>query len=157
MRVIFSCESAWEDDVDTEPLNSADLSLEAALELEELKQHIRDDAPALYALFRLIRTPLPAYNGESVSMLADARAYPVLRDSTRSADTVRDYGDFKTFFERYLNELEDGVSRADLDKIDEAKRFCLALNTQVIAKEMGEFYTRRERHDSRNIFDDPIL
>jgi hypothetical protein len=54
------------------------------LELEEMKQHIRADAPALSALFHLIRTPSPAFNnGESISMLADPRAYPLLRDSSR--------------------------------------------------------------------------
>jgi hypothetical protein len=143
--------------VDVNLLNPTDLSLEAALELEEMKQHVRADAPALNALFRLIRTPLPAFNnGISISMLADARAYPLLRDSTCIKSRGHKTGDFTKKIERYLEDLEDGVARADLTKIDEAKRFCLALNTHTLAKEMGEFYARREGQDSRNIFDDSV-
>jgi hypothetical protein len=142
--------------VDAKLLNPTDLSLEAALELEELKQRVRADAPALNELFRLIRTPLPAFAGKSISMLADARAYPLLRDSMPPT-RIRKSDDFETLIEQYLKDLEDGVARADLEKIDEAKKFCLALNTHFLAKEMGEFYARREGQDSQNIFDDPVL
>jgi hypothetical protein len=36
-----------------------DLSVDAALELEELRQNVRDDAPALGAFFNLLRSPVP--------------------------------------------------------------------------------------------------
>jgi hypothetical protein len=147
MRVVFCGDSAQEVKVNVNPSNPADLSLEAALELEEVKQHIRVDSPALSALLHFIRTPLPAFNGESISMLADARAYPLLRDSIHIESGARD---FRKIIEQYLNDLEDGVARADLKKIDEAKRFCIALNTQILAKDMGEFFARREGQDSRN-------
>jgi hypothetical protein len=156
MRITSINESALEDKMDHS--SPADLSLEAALELEEVKQHIRQDAPSLNALFRLISTPLPAFdNGQSVSMLADARAYPLLRDSTRFKIPARNAQEFMKVIQEYLTSLEEGVARVDLNKIEEAKRFCLALNAQVLAKEMGEFYARRERQDSRNVFDGPIL
>ena len=56
-----------------------DLSVEAALELEEFKQGQREDVPSLMALFHFIRTPTPAFIGERISFLDDVRAYPLLR------------------------------------------------------------------------------
>lgn len=132
----------------------ADLSLEAALELEELKQGVRNDVPALSALFRLIRTPLPTFSGkQSIRMIADVRAYPLLRDSS-GISHVGSAEEFENRIEIYLNELEDGVTRGDLIKIDAAKKFCLAFNRYVLARDMGEFYTRRERQsklDTSNV------
>ena len=62
------------------PMNVIDLSSEAALELEELRQGVRGDVPALENLFAFLRTPAPAFVGESVSMLADVRSYVLFRD-----------------------------------------------------------------------------
>jgi len=138
-----------------DPGNAIDLSLEAAIELEELKQRVRSDAPTLRTLFDLIRTPPFAFRGESLSMLEDARAYPLLRD-TVYANRKPISGDFKVFLENYLNELEEGVSAKNAEKIAEAKIFCLSLNKLAVAKDMSEFYSRRDRQDGRNIFDEPL-
>ena len=135
--------------------NPIDLSLEAAIELEELKQRARSDAPALRALFELMRTPPLGFRGESLSMLEDARAYPLLRD-TVYANRKPVAGNFKAFFEKYLSELEEGVAAKNIDTIKEARSFCLALNKLAVAKDMGEFYSRRDRQDGRNILDEPL-
>jgi hypothetical protein len=132
--------------------NPTDLSVEAALELEELKQGIRSDAPALTALFHYIRTPAPAFEGQSVSMLDDIRAYALLRDSLDGPKKTRaaSFPEFRQLIERYLTDLERGVANNQQQEIDEAKRFCLSLNSQMVAKQMNELYSRRERADARN-------
>jgi hypothetical protein len=147
MRINFARESGWVDKMEAidDVSSPADLSLEAAIELEELKQGIRNDVPSLSALFHLIRTPLPTFSGkESIRMMADVRAYPLLRDSSGIGD-VRNAGEFEKRIEIYLNDLESGVNTGDLIKIDNAKKFCLAFNRYVLARDMGEFYARRER------------
>lgn len=136
--------------------NPIDISVDAALELEELREGLRDDAPALDALFSLLRTPAPAFQeGErGLSMLADVRSYALFRDSLGQVQPKLRAGDFRQFnlvIEKYLGELERGVAARNPDKIDEAKRFCLAFNNNLIAKQMNEIHSRRERSDSRYI------
>jgi hypothetical protein len=135
-----------------------DLSVDAALELEEYKRGLRSDVPALKALFHFIRTPARAFVGESVSLLADVRAYPLLRDSLGDHSKKRptDFGEFRKWVDSYLSELELGVSKRVEKQIEEAKRFCLSLNTHLLARQMNELYTRRERSEARN-FDEPVL
>jgi hypothetical protein len=138
--------------------NPIDLSVDAALELEEYKQGLRPDVPALKALFKFIRTPAHAFVGESVSLLADVRAYPLLRDSLgeRSKKRPTNFGEFRKWFEDYLFDLENGVAKHAMEKIEEAKRFCLSLNTHLLARQMNELQARRERTEARN-FDEPVL
>jgi len=139
--------------------NPVDLSVEAALQLEEFKQGIRNDVPALAELFSFIRTPAPAFEGESISLLADVRAYAIFRDSV-SERTRRKSGnlsEFRQIFEQYLKELEQGVASRKSVEIDEAKRFCLSLNTQILVRQMSELYNRRERKDSRGLDHESIL
>ncbi len=53
-----------------------DISIEAALELDELKENLRQDAPALSVLFELLRTPGPAFEGRpGVSMRCVRRTF----------------------------------------------------------------------------------
>jgi hypothetical protein len=136
--------------------NPIDTSVEAALQLEELKQGIRDDVPALRALFKLLSTPAAAFEkGESgVCMLADVRSYTLFKDSLNQVQPklkAADFRRFKTVIESYLKDLERGVVARDRDKIDEAKRFCLAFNANLVARKMDEIYSRRERSDSRYV------
>jgi len=138
--------------------NPIDLSIEAAIELEELKQGLRPRAPALEAFFDSIRTPGPAFEGKSLRMLDDVRAYTVFRDSlgagARPAHTLKE---FRDFIETYLSKLETGVSKGVQKDIEEAKRFCLSFNTQLMAKKMTELYDRRERDESRTFDHESIL
>lgn len=147
------------DDRNDDHTNPVDLSVEAALELEELKQGERVDAPALNALFHFIRTPSPAFSGQSISMLADVRAYALFRDSLGGPSRTKagNLEEFRDLIERYLNDLEMGVARRQEKKIEEAKRFCLALNTHMLAKQMTEVYSRRERTDARSFDHEPLL
>ena len=141
-----------------EVMNPVDLSVEAALELEEFKQGQRTDVPALQALFHFIRTPGPAFSGKGISLLDDVRAYPLLRDSLGSARKKRPANfDFKKWVESYLAELELGVQKRDSKKIEDAKRFCLSLNTHMLARQMNELYSRRERSEARNFDHESIL
>src|SRR6266404_3733153 len=94
--------TAMADDV----VNPIDISVEAALELEELKQGVRSDVPALNAFFHLIRTPAPAFEGQSISMLADVRSYALFRDALPEKTKSNNFRDFAKFIEKYLGELE---------------------------------------------------
>jgi hypothetical protein len=147
---------SYDDDGIRSPI---DLSVDAALELEEYKRNLRSDVPALNALFRFIRTPSPAYGGKSVSLLADVRAYPLLRDSLGDHSKKRpaNFEEFKTWVESYLADLETGVAKRVEKKIEEAKRFCLSLNTHLLARQMNELYARRERPDSRSFDHESLL
>ncbi|WP_442753337.1 hypothetical protein ACNHKD_09995 [Methylocystis sp. JAN1] len=144
------------DAIEGEPLSPIDLSIEAALELEEMRQKVRSDAPALIALFKYIRTPSTAFQGEGVSMLADIRAYSLLRESAAMRKKPHTFVEFKKYLEDYLLDLERGVEQAESKKVEEAKRFCLALNKAAVAKKMGDLYARRECRNGSSIFDESI-
>jgi hypothetical protein len=105
------------------------------------------------ALFSFIRTPARAFSGKSVSLLADVRAYPLLRDSLGDHSKKRptNFDEFRKWVDSYLTDLEVGVSKRAEKKIEEAKRFCLSLNTHMLARQMNELYTRRERSESRPV------
>jgi len=141
--------------------NPVDLSVEAALELEELNQKIRHDAPALAAFFNLLRSPAPAAfnSGErGICMLSDVRSYSLLKESFRQVQPrlkKSGFREFRAVIEQYLKDLEKGVAAGDARKIDEAKRLCLALNASLVARQMSEITSRRERSDSRYISHEP--
>jgi hypothetical protein len=139
----------------TQELSPMDLSAEAALELEERRQGKRTDTPALSALFNYLRTPAPSaeFQGNvGLSMLADVRAYAVLRDSIGAKRTKSaNMSEFRKRVEAYLTDLELGVNKNAKDKVAEAKAFCLSLNENLISKKMQEIYERREKMDSRYI------
>src|ERR1700730_6004577 len=111
-----------DNNVDSGVVNPIDLSVEAALELEEFKQSVRADVPALKALFHFIRTPGPAFEGQSVSMLADVRAYALFRDSIGGPSKTKsgNLEEFRKGLEKYLLDLERGVANHEEKKIDEA-------------------------------------
>jgi len=135
--------------------NPVDLSVEAALELEELSQKIRNDAPALAAFFDLLRSPAPAaFNtGErGICMLGDVRSYSLLKESLGQVQPrlkQSGFREFRTLIEQYLKDLEKGVAAGDARMIDEAKQLCLVLNASLISRQMNELNSRRERSDSR--------
>jgi hypothetical protein len=134
--------------MENDATNSIDTSVEAALQLEELKQGARKDVPALEALFKLLVTE------SGMSMLADLRSYALFKESLRQVQPklmAIDFREFKSVIEKYLKELEHGVAARNVDKIDEAKRFCLALNATLLARQINEIYSRRERSDSRYV------
>jgi hypothetical protein len=132
-----------------------DVSIEAAVELDELKENLRQDVPALGVLFELLRTPGPAFEGRpGVSMLADIRAFALFRDSLRQLKPkikVSDHRELQSVLEQFFSELESGVRARKRDKIDQAKQFCLAINANLVARQMSEIYARRERSDSRYV------
>jgi len=137
-----------------------DLSAEAVLELEELKQGLRPSAPALAALFHFLRTPAPSamFQGQSgVSMLADVRSYAVLRDAIGQAKLkTSSLAEFRKIIERYLIELEEGVRNNDKETIQEAKRFCTSLTDNLLIRQMSEIYDHRETNDFRYVNNDTI-
>jgi hypothetical protein len=137
-------------------LNPIDTSLEAALQLEELQEGVRDDAPALQTLLTFLRTPAPAFaEGETgISMLADIRSYAIFKNflgQVQPKFKATSFREFKAVIENYLNDLERGVFAREKNKIDDAKRFCLALNANLVVRKMNEIYSRRERSDSRYV------
>lgn len=138
-------------------MDPVDLSAEAALELEELKQGVRKDVPALGTLFRVLKTPAQAFAGESVSMLGDVRSYALLRDSLGTKGKSSNLAEFRKAAEQYLDDLEAGVAKGAKGKIEEARRFCLAFNEKLLEKQMLEIYGRRESSDSRYVSHESIL
>jgi hypothetical protein len=50
-----------------------------------------------------------------------------------------------------MTDLEKGVAAGNREKIVQAKRFCLALNANLMSRQLGELYERRERSDSRYV------
>jgi hypothetical protein len=143
--------------IDIGAANPIDLSAEAALELEELRQGLRSDVPALGDLFAFLRTPGPAFAGDSVSMLADVRSYTLFRDSLGPTPKKSvTFDEFKRVVDMYLKDLQIGVAAGNKEKIEEAKRFCLSFNANLVAKQMAEIYARRERADSRYVSHESI-
>lgn len=147
-----------DDAAPSDVLNPVDLSAEAALELEELRQGVRSDAPALNALLSFLRTPAEAFIGNAVSMLADVRSYAIFRDSvpTVTQKKAQSFEEFRKLIEKFFSELEQGVARRDEAKIQEAKRFCLTFGANLVSKRMSEIYARRERADSRYVAHESI-
>ncbi len=151
-----------ESDLDGHVLSPVYLSAEALLELEELTAGIRSDAPTLKVFFTALRTPAPSPTFEgnhSVSMLADARSYSILRDafSMQKIKRAADSSDFQEAVNKYLHQLEDGVQRGDKRRIADAKMFCLSLGESLIGKQMRETYRNRENSDSRYVDEESIL
>jgi hypothetical protein len=128
-----------------------DVSVEAALELEELKQGLRDDAPALSKLFEILRSRSPAFAGNGVCMLSDVQSYYLRREPHTRLNKIAVGENLKTLVERFLSELEKGVAARKLEKIDEAKNLCLAVNGSLLARKLDDIYSRKERSDSRYI------
>jgi hypothetical protein len=138
-------------------INPVDLSAEAALELEEFRQGERPDVPALGSLFAFLRTPGPAFTGDGVSMLADVRSYALLRDSLGAVPKKStSFDEFRKLADEYFKDLEAGVAARNKERIEEAKRFCLAFSANLVAKQMTEIYARRERADSRYVSHESI-
>jgi hypothetical protein len=136
-------------------LNPVDTSMDAALQLEEMKQGRRQDAPALHRLVELLREPSRGFSGQDgISMLADVRSFTIFKESLRQISPkvkAADYNQLQAMITELLAELERGVAERNAQKISQAKQFCLALNTGLLAKQMSEIYARRERSDARYI------
>jgi hypothetical protein len=141
-------------------INPVDTSMDAALELEEMKQGGRDDAPALHRLIELLRTPSRGFSGQDgISMLADMRSFTMLRESLRQVRPklrATNYDKLPEVINNFLSELERGVSERNAPMVAQAKQFCLALNTSLLAKQMSDIYTRRERADARYISNESL-
>ncbi len=140
-----------------------DLSADAILEIEEMNEGHRADAPSVKALFDFLRTPpshsLSLNGANAVSMLDDVRAYGLLRMSFARAQPKKipeKFADFRKLLEEYLSTLESGIVARDAGKIREAKLLCLALHENLMSGQLAEMYQRRERSDSRYLIDDSI-
>lgn len=134
--------------------NLTDLSIEAVLELAEVQQGLRNKAPSLTRLFESLSTPAPSSGGNGISMLADVRSYAIFRDSLQQAGPKWRATNFKEVQEqlkKLFDAIETGVASKDPEWIEIAKRFCSAINSSFVAKQMGDIYARRERSDARYI------
>jgi hypothetical protein len=136
------------DSMINEDLNAVDTSIEAALELEELKQGFRVDAPAFTQFFELIRRPSPAFAGNGVRMFSDVQHY---FKSALPKTKVLAGENLRSLVEQFLADLERGVAARNVDKINEAKKFCLAINQSLLARRMDDIFSRKEHSDSRYI------
>jgi hypothetical protein len=146
--------------VEPQEHNPVDMSMDAALELEQLKQGHRKDAPALHCLIDLLRKPARGFSGqEGISMLADMRSFTILRESLRQASPkvkAVNYDQLPAVLNTFLSELDRGVIDRDMQKVSQAKQFCLALNAGLLAKQMRDIYARRESSDARYISHEPV-
>ena len=126
-----------------------EVGTEAMLELEEMNQGLRANAPALKDFFEMIRTPTasPVFAGNSaVSMLADVRAYPVLRDVT-GISRADSYRDFEQVVIKYLEDIEQGVEAGDGSCVRKAKNFCYNLVNSLVSRDMTEVLSRKKDPD----------
>lgn len=132
--------------------NPVHVSLEAALQLEKMKRGLRNDAPALQTLANLLRAPSLGFSGDGISMLADERSFTILKNSLRQVSPNMksvDHAQLQTLFTSFFSKLLQGVADGNKDQIELAKRFCLAFNDAVLARQMSDIYARRERADAR--------
>lgn len=127
--------------------NPIDLTLDAAMELEELRQSLRDDSPALRRLFEYLRSPATKGGEQVVSRLADIRNHEVLSQSVQSRPRFGSPSDFSHWFEKYLSGLLAGVDSRSPNSISDAKEFCLALNRHMLAKMHSS--SMETRHSAR--------
>ena len=140
-------------------LNPVDASMEAALELEEMKQGRRADAPALQYLIDLLRKPSVGFAGEGISMLADMRSFTMFKEFLgQVAPKVQaaNSSQLPKVIDNFLSDLQNGVSAGNSEKITLAKRFCLVFNNSLLAKHMSDIYARREHSDARYISHDHL-
>ena len=143
--------------------NPTDLSMEAILELAELKEGLGATAPSLDKLIELLRSPTPSFAGTTgASMLADVRSYAILRDSLNEADpkfrtrnrAVRellDHKEVQQLLESFFEMLQQGIAARDDKWIEVGRRFCSAINSNFLSRQMNDIYSRRERSDARYI------
>lgn len=120
------------------PLNLIDLSLDAALQLEELAQGKRSDAPTFQTLVDALKTPRRSYSGSSgVSMLTDVRNAPLLRKAINN----RTPKDASLFFD----ELVKNVATKDRQYVELAKTLCLMINNNLLTKDYDILVRRHPR------------
>lgn len=133
-------------------LSPVDASSEAALELEELRQGLRDSAPTLTEFFQMLRRPTPAFAGNGVRMFSDVQMFYLKRSQPqRSPKTAPSREDLKASVERFLVDLEQGVVAKKPEKIEEAKSLCLEINQTLLSRKMDDIFSRKEKADSRYI------
>ncbi len=139
--------------MNTEYLDPIDLSAEAALELAELQEGIREDVPSLTHLVKLI-IAIPKqsehFKGRyGRSMLNNVCAYPIFRDSLKHEQREEwdDLEGFRSYLKRYLENLQTSVSEDNKEGINEAKRFCLELGKNLVSEKMAKIY---EHHGHAN-------
>jgi hypothetical protein len=140
-------------------LNPLDASMEAALELEEMRQDLRSSSPALVRLVELLRNPSPGFaGGDGISMLADVRSFALFKSLSHLSPRLKasDHEQMQKKVGVFLAEILKGVSEKNKEKILLAKKFCLALNTNLLAKQTADIYARRERSDARYIANESL-
>jgi hypothetical protein len=137
--------------MNSEILSLVDASSEAALELEELRQGLREGAPMLKEFFRLLREPTPAFAGNGVCMFSDVQMFYLKRSQPQRPTKTPTREDLKALVEKFLVDLEQGVAAKKPEKIEEAKTLCLALNRNLLSRKMDDIYSRKEKSDSRYI------
>lgn len=135
--------------------NPVDASIEAALELEELRQGYRSDAPTLHTFFEMLLKPTPAFLGSGVRMFADVQNYYLASAAKRKSTKSISREELKRAVEAFLSDLESGVDRREDAKIKEAKSLCLAINDTLLARKMEDIYSRKETSDTRYVTNEP--
>ena len=95
-------------------------------------------------------------------MLADVRSYAILHDSLNEADpkfrtrnrAVRellDHKEVQQLLESFFEMLQQGIAARDDKWIEVGRRFCSAINSNFLSRQMNDIYSRRERSDARYI------
>jgi hypothetical protein len=127
-----------------------DLSLDAALELAELEQGERDDAPGLIRVVDELKSGRPVVEGTPVSMLSDVRGIAMVRRALASTNTQAgaDRQALREAISSYLDRLVVHAVSRNAKGIEEAKRFCLALNQELLKRHHDRLTSRRWRQES---------
>lgn len=128
-----------------------DLSLDAALEIEEVLRGEAPSSPSLSKLVDALKAPQPAYSGGSVSMLSDVRSTRIWRSALRAQPprNSASYQEIQGLISTFLDSLLHAVAVKDKETLLAAKRFCLDLNREFLMRNYEEIVTRQRRDETR--------
>lgn len=129
-------------------VSPAELSSKAYVELAQLELGKRQKAEAFSELCDYLLAPRSAYGGTvGISRLDDFRSFPLLRDAVGDNVQIRkfDRDKFLKEVEKYIRGLQAGVEGAKRGKIQEAKRFALAMADAAVSVEFANMYEGKDR------------
>ena len=130
--------TAIEDDVMTHDERPSTSLLEVSLDA------------ALERLVDILKEGRPVLAGAPVSMLSDVRGITIVRralsPATDESDT--DKAKMKALITAYLDKLVEDAKARSARGLVEAKRFCLALNRELLKRQHEKLTSRRWRQES---------
>ncbi|WP_342362620.1 hypothetical protein [Terrarubrum flagellatum] len=130
----------------------SELTLDAALELAELRTGLRQDIPSFECLIDLIRDDRPLKQPQGVTLLSDPRGFSVVRNAwvrSSKAGQPINLNNFREIVVGYLNGLKQSALDGSAADTKTAEEFCLALNKAFLSRKYSSVEERAYR--SKNL------